>query len=174
MLLDGVPSDVEAHGGSIVEQVNNPEVVRVASDGRFRLRVIPGAVVLRVQHPGYTPWSTTLDRVEQGETVELDEPIVLQGQPSRIEGTVRLLQYETAARLQGVDVALIDVRGDQRAVSPDGAGRFTVDNLGAGDYTLRFDAVGYEPVESAVTLGWGRRCVKERFSSGISQLGPTP
>ena len=80
---------------------------------------------------------------------------MLQGQPSRIEGTVRLLQYETAARLQGVDVALIDVRGDQRAVSPDGAGRFTVDNLGAGDYTLRFDAVGYEPVESAVTLGVG-------------------
>ena len=51
VLLDGVPSDVEAHGGSIVEQVNNPEVVRVASDGRFRLRVIPGAVV-----SGSTPW----------------------------------------------------------------------------------------------------------------------
>ncbi|MCA9560966.1 MAG: carboxypeptidase regulatory-like domain-containing protein, partial [Myxococcales bacterium] len=152
----GAPPD--AHGGIAVQAVGTPFTTQTADDGRFRLPLGDGVHTLRFRAAGYELAERTGLTVGSGETLTLDEPVVLRGAAARIRATVTLTRYETPRRLQATDVRVRvpSATDDQvTVVRPDAEGEVVIDGLAAGPYRVEFQSVGYATVVRTVTLAPG-------------------
>ena len=103
--LQGV-TDEAGHGGIFVETLDGESTVSSRADGFFRLVVEPGVHRLRLSRVGYGAIEVSAGEVAQRTRVVLPEVVVLTARPGRVTGRVRLAQFETASRVQAVDVHL--------------------------------------------------------------------
>ena len=134
--LQGV-TDEAGHGGIFVETLDGESTVSTRADGFFRLVVEPGVHRLRLSRVGYGAIEVSAGEVAQRMRVVLPEVVVLTARPGRVTGRVRLAQFETASRVQAVDVHLYG-EGDAliTTVQPDASGRFAFDEVGFGEWRI--------------------------------------
>ncbi|MCA9560565.1 MAG: carboxypeptidase regulatory-like domain-containing protein, partial [Myxococcales bacterium] len=143
--LEGAPQG--GHQGIYVEVQETPYNALTARDGTFRVQAPPGERTVAVSFPGYG--LQTVSVVVQPDTPELTlpEPIVLNGQPGRVQGRVRLQPgFEDPAQLMAADVALFAGEGDGEALqrtNPSADGAFVFADVPPGEYEVRVTAMGF-------------------------------
>ncbi|MED6337312.1 MAG: carboxypeptidase-like regulatory domain-containing protein, partial [Actinomycetota bacterium] len=89
-------------------------------------------------------------------TTVLPEPVVLSAQPGRITGQVRLVQFETTARLQDVAIQLFGDDDEPIATAePDTNGYFVFDDVLLGEWRVRASHPAYQRRERIVRASPG-------------------
>ncbi|MCA9543216.1 MAG: carboxypeptidase regulatory-like domain-containing protein, partial [Myxococcales bacterium] len=154
--LGGAPG---SHGGIQVEVVGTDYATQTTSEGRFIVQVPPGAVQLRLSDRGYSPQEVQIPRVAAGTTWDHEAEVGvvrLVGEPASVQGLVTLSRLSTPERVQRATVTATPLAGGAPVgTNPDAEGRFGLVGLAAGDWILRVDGVGYDPIERPLRLEVG-------------------
>ena len=169
--LQGV-TDEAGHGGIFVETLDGESTVSTRADGFFRLVVEPGVHRLRLSRVGYGAIEVSAGEVAQRTRVVLPEVVVLTARPGRVTGRVRLAQFETASRVQAVDVHLYG-EGDAliTTVQPDASGRFAFDEVGFGEWRIEAAHPAYVARSGWVMVEPGRNVDAGAFTLTHQSLG---
>ena len=154
--LQGV-SDPNGHGGILIESVGTPFSTVTSSSGAWRLDVLPGEHTLSFRFDGYGTQILVINEVPIGPPdYAIADPTILPAQPGTVRGSVSLQRFGSVERLEAAAVELIDGDGAVAdSTNPGVDGRFTIANVGAGDYSLRVRATGYETASRLVTVPVG-------------------
>jgi EmrB/QacA subfamily drug resistance transporter len=125
-------------------------------DGSYRISAPgEGTYTLIAMANGHRPHASAV-RVG-GQAVEID--MLLAG-ASRLAGTVRAA--ETGSPLAGVTVTLADLRGEVVAAATTGeAGRYLIDDLAPGRYTLAMSASSRQPTALQVVVADGEETTQD-------------
>ena len=170
LLDDQVNREEGTHLGILVQAfIGDALVASTQTDqiGRYILSASRIDYRLRFVHQGYDSprdlaviWRQDCGRPvcfeynEQPLFEYLGADVLLNGRPAHVTGTVHLAQFETAQRLQSVDVELRLQGTDQAliAVNPNASGFFTLNNVDAGNYDLILKRAGYEELRRPISL----------------------
>ncbi|HCJ09660.1 MAG TPA: hypothetical protein DHW14_00640 [Clostridiales bacterium] len=128
-------------------------------DGRYLIEdLAPESYVVTFTEPAYQ--NLTLGAVVRpGQTVMLDA--ALAPQPASVSGTVT--SAATGRPLAGARVVVMDQAGIHvTTVLTDGAGRYEVEGLAAGSYTLLFQAADFRSERTGVSLDPGDAVVVDQ------------
>ncbi len=157
---------IELEGTALRTQTN--------SDGLFALRVPAGRLeyLVRARKAGFSaPEPVRVGAFDPRVPFEIEEPILLQGQPGVLEGIVQLDERFDDALLEDVDVRLKVIRDGEAVLvaqrEPGADGVFIFEDLTAGSYVLEVTLEGFFPGFRAPVIGPG-----ERVSAGIIRLSP--
>ena len=105
-----------------------------------------GTPSLRLSKVGYGATEIDVGTVAARETVSLPDVVALSARPGRIQGRVRLIQFETISRLRSVDVHLYGEGAEPIATTqPDADGRFIFDEVTIGEWRIEASHPAYEP-----------------------------
>ena len=147
--LDGA----EDHGGVLIEAIGSAFATLSADDGRFRLSVTAGTWDLRFSAVGRELAVVAGVEAVSGETITLDDDIVLIGAPGSVHGTLQLAPpADDPALLTEASVALYAGDGGEpvETVTVAADGQFKADALDPGGYRLVAQAPGFFTVELTV------------------------
>ena len=153
--LVGVGADAQRWGGIQVQLQDSPLSTLTGPDGEFRLQVPPGPghrLVFWREYYGLAEYA--LPDLAAASLYSLpDHAIQLAANPGNVRGGVVLAEFGDPALTADVALELLDAAGTvQRTTQPTPDGRFTIADVGIGDYTLRATALGYEAHESPVQI----------------------
>ncbi len=148
------------HGGIRVEAAGWPFVTQTNRTGEFLLEVVEDTFELRFTFAGNREQVVRGVRVQAGETVVLPEesPVLLPFVPGSIVGRAERVAFDGGrlpAATATVSASIGD--GDPVAAPLDPEGRFGLQDLRAGLYTLRVDLDRHLPVVRAVQVIPGGR-----------------
>ena len=126
-------------------------VVRSGPDGRYQVPVpARGAYTLIAMASAHEPYASAVRVAEQPAPVDL-----LLSSGSRLSGAV--LAAGTGEPLPGVAVTLANGHGEAVGSAVTGTdGRYVVENLAAGQYTLTLSAAWYQPLTLPVVINDGQ------------------
>ncbi|QNP90821.1 carboxypeptidase regulatory-like domain-containing protein [Corynebacterium lujinxingii] len=128
-----------------------PRTVQAGSDGSLNVDGLrPGEYTVRIEAPGYEPVEQTIN-IGPGESKHLNVPGLV-AKPGSISGKV---VDESGHAVSGATVTLTGPDGTPRTVQVGADGSLNVDGLRPGEYTVRIEAPGYEPVEQTINIGPG-------------------
>ncbi|WP_158624971.1 carboxypeptidase regulatory-like domain-containing protein [Corallococcus terminator] len=114
------------------------------AQGRFALEGVPtGSYVLKASRTGYATVSQSVEVTEGNDTLLT---LLLGRYRGRIEGQVRL---SDSAPSQGITVAL---EGTDTATTTDGQGRFALESVPTGTYSLVASKEGYTAVRQSLEV----------------------
>ncbi|MFN3201363.1 MAG: pentapeptide repeat-containing protein [Bradymonadia bacterium] len=129
------------HAGITVQAQGTPYLTVTGDDGQFRLELPPGRAILRFSAEGHGVEERTVD-VVAGQTLSL-EPVIVTGEPGRVQAIVRLEQFQTPERLSTVSVSLVSEGVTVQQGSPNEDGEVTFDDVLASEYTVEVSRPGY-------------------------------
>jgi MFS family permease len=127
-----------------------------AADGGYQVAVPePGNYTLIAMAGSHQPYATAV----RMSTVPVELDLLLAG-ASRLAGTVRAAG--SGQPLAGVSVALADARGELvAAAATTETGRYVIDDLVPGSYTLAVTAESFQPAALTVTIVDGKEVVQD-------------
>lgn len=137
-------AETEGHAGILVSSATGFSTT-TGPTGRFRLELTAGTTTLSFAKLGYVTAEVEAEGVTAGETTDLGMAVTLEPMPGEVEGTVGLRRFETPLRLGAVSVRLVPGNNtlSERATVPDDRGRYSVEGVTPGPYTLEISAAGY-------------------------------
>ncbi len=165
-------SNVRAGGGAMRRGPPMMKDFR-SDDGSFVLENVPvGQHQVQVTAPGYVTAQLSGVNVEEGKSVRDLEVLMEPG--VRVTGKVT---GPDGAGLEAVFISAEDP-SDRMVMGPPGApnstnadGEYVIENLQAGERTLRFSKRGYQPEQKAVKISGKEARVDVRLSRGLELTG---
>jgi murein DD-endopeptidase MepM/ murein hydrolase activator NlpD len=138
-------------GATVVAGSNGESAHKLATaysdrTGEFALRALSGEVVLSVSAPGYGLAERTIFLDEGATRARPREEFVLTTENAQLRGQVLAPDGGTAGV---VAIRIID-GGTQRRASTDAAGRFTIDRVASGSYSIELTSTDYPPTRATV------------------------
>jgi hypothetical protein len=114
-------------------------------DGNYEIgNLTAGIYTIRVSSPGYETATIADVVVPEGGTIQLN--INLTGLPGALISGV-VIDADTGMPLANVLVTIVDIDPPRAGVATDINGAYGLPGLDPGNYTVRFEKTGYQPIE---------------------------
>ncbi|MGB0648519.1 MAG: hypothetical protein ACPGQS_15145, partial [Bradymonadia bacterium] len=153
--------------GAIVSADDEFESTITNTEGEFSLRAYAGERVIAISFEDHYAWASSPINVEETNEVMIEDPIFVLPINGKLQGAVRLRQYATPARTQGLQFELrpkttdepetdAQFARDNRVIRRDfdltTDGQIELRNVVPGEYTLTISASGYDPYRRPVVI----------------------
>ena len=141
------------------------------SAGVFWLaKVPPGVITVRVQAPGHDQWAGTVSMGGETDTETVSVRLNRVAAPGAALGVITTEGGTKPGRL-----AHVGVKGTTLDAQADTSGQFVLYQVPAGPQTLRFVALGYDPVSVPIVAEEGRNIVvRADLGHSLVAGGPAP
>ena len=153
--------------GAIVSADDEFESTITNTEGEFALRTYAGQRVLAISYEDHYAWASSPITIDETDEVILEDPIFVLPINGKLQGAVRLRQYATPGRTQGLQFELrpktpdesetdVQFARDNRVIRRDfdltSDGQIELRNIVPGEYTLTISASGYDRYRRPVVI----------------------